>query len=60
MTVKELIETLEACNPNAQVSIDTDSGSSILHDEDIYQDDAGENVTIDISVLAPSYMKRGR
>ena len=55
MTVKELIEVLEALNPDATVYITDNSGSTPLKDEDIFNARDGQSVDIDISVAALAY-----
>jgi hypothetical protein len=55
VTVKELIEVLEALNPDATVYLANDSGESVLNDRDIFNSRDGESVTIDTSVDSLAY-----
>lgn len=47
MTVKELIEVLQACNEEAQVYLADDSGRGTIKESYIYQSPDGSQVTID-------------
>lgn len=52
MTVKELIEILDACNQNAEVYVTDDSGTTELKDADVFHSEDGKSVTFDISVAS--------